>query len=148
MKQKLLLTMLVLSLSTLVSAQQIPLGSCGIVYIYDATGCRTKRTYFCNNGGSYPQRSTIRNAVLTNTVEVQPVNVLYPNPTTGVFNISFSSPLKNASISIRDVTGKIVQQTHAKGKTNTFNLYGLPSGLYFIKVLDSGKSIEMKVIKQ
>jgi hypothetical protein len=148
MRHKLLFTLLVLSLSNIVLAQQIPLGSCGIVYIYDATGCRTKRTYFCNNGGTYPQRPSAKNTAVNTTTEEQLVDILYPNPTTGIFNITFTSPLKNAIVSIFDATGKIARQTRAKGKTNTFNLFGLSSGVYFIKVLDNGKSIEMKVIKQ
>src|SRR5690348_2143948 len=83
-------------------AQQLPSGECGIVHVYDAAGNRTKRVYFCNNGTDpYPARKQT-DAVKT-TEEVQQVDALYPNPTTGKFFVTFSKALNKATVYIMDV---------------------------------------------
>ena len=33
-------------------AQEIPVGSCGLLMTYDAAGNRIKREYYCNNGSN------------------------------------------------------------------------------------------------
>ena len=97
MQNKTILTAIILLLSLSLSAQQIPVGSCGIANIYDAAGNRTKRTYFCNNGTNpYPQRPAgqqVATAELVKEIivtEFQEVDALYPNPTTGRFSVSFN----------------------------------------------------------
>ncbi len=54
---KKLLVALVIIFSTLEGiAQQLPIFDCGIVYVHDASGNRTKRVYFSNNTvDPYPQ---------------------------------------------------------------------------------------------
>jgi hypothetical protein len=48
MNKFILVFILMLSFERII-AQQIPVGICGIVYLYDANGARIKRVYFCNN---------------------------------------------------------------------------------------------------
>ena len=90
-----LVTLSMILLAANVTAQQLPLNTCGIVNIYDAAGNRTKRTFFCNNGAPYPTKIVATDAPL---MEFQPVDALYPNPTTGRFSVTFSKALKNAMI--------------------------------------------------
>ena len=83
------------------TAQQIPSGSCGIVNVYDANGARTKRVYFCNNGGTYPARLAKKDtafALQNETIEFAEVEALFPNPTTGRFTITFGAPLEGATV--------------------------------------------------
>lgn len=148
MKQTLMLSIIFLFFASAAIAQQIPLGSCGIVYIHDAAGNRTRRVYFCNNGGAYPQRPAKANTPSTVPSEVQFVTALYPNPTTGLFTINFSTSLKNAPVSIFDVNGKLIQQQRMTGNNQQFNLSGVSAGIYFIKIIEGKRTIEIKVIKE
>jgi hypothetical protein len=104
MKKRIILFVVIIFSAFTNIAQQIPVGSCGIVCVYDAAGNRTKRIYFCNNGiDPYP---TVPNKPKNNSeetaasIEIQQVDALYPNPTSGRFFITFSNTLSNASISI------------------------------------------------
>ncbi len=141
-------------------AQQIPFGSCGFVYIHDAAGNRTRRVYYCNNGTDpYPTKQNIDSTSFVNAntaftkqemrdIEFQPVDALYPNPTSGIFYINFSKALSNANISLVDVNGKTVQQYKACGIKLTCNLSVLPGGIYFVRIEENGQTISKKVIKQ
>ena len=81
-------------------------------------------------------------------MEIQPVNALYPNPTTGIFFIRFGKALVNANISITDNNGKAVMQYKATGFKLTCDLTSLAVGIYFVKIEDNGQLITKKVIKQ
>jgi len=137
--------------------QQIPVGSCGIVNIYDAAGNRTKRTYFCNNGTNpYPQRpagqstnaATATDPSAGSGSEFQEVDALYPNPTTGKFSVTFSNALDNATIQILDAGGKAIRQVKAKGNRIEFDLSAQASGVYYIRIKQSGRTIIKKIVKQ
>lgn len=136
------------------TAQQIPVGSCGIVHIYDAAGNRTKRLYYCNNGGTYPSRpannNNQQNPVTTKelkTGEFEEVVALYPDPTTGIFQITFSKQLKKAVISIYNTTGKLLQRFNAAGYSITCNISSLAAGGYIVKISENGSSISKNIIK-
>ncbi len=158
MKQRIFtLSIIVLVLSFESMAQQLPLGTCGIVNVYDDAGNRTKRVYFCNNGiDPYPMRNqqpaeNDKNPIVTKeaeTKEFQYVDALYPNPTTGQFFVIFSKNLSNASISILDNTGKTIAAFKASGNKVDFDLSPYASGMYYVRIEEDGKSITKKVIKQ
>ena len=159
MKKKIVFLMLTVFSALSGIAQQIPLGSCGIVYIHDIAGNRTRRLYYCNNGGPYPTFTNIDSTsvkqapdVFTkaelNNMEFQPVDALYPNPTSGIFYITFSKLLSNANITLVDMNGKTVQQYKASGLKLTCNLSALAAGIYFVKIEENGRIITKKVIKE
>jgi len=132
-------------------AQQLPANACGIVNVYDASGNRTKRVYFCNNGTSaYPARvseNRVEQSII-NPVEIQQVDALYPNPNTGRFSVSFNKPLQNAVVSVNDANGKTIQKFKASGSKIDFNLAFVATGIYFIVISDSNNIITKKVLKQ
>jgi hypothetical protein len=71
---------------------------------------------------------------------------LYPNPSPGIFNISFnSSQFDEAEVEVLDVTGKLVQKTISGNSNRTINLTDYPKGLYFVKV-KIGNSIAVKKV--
>lgn len=154
MNIKFILTSVVVLLSLSVFAQQIPLGSCGIVNIYDATGSRTKRVYFCNNGGAYPQgviKSQQQRAIIAaanETAAFQQIDAIYPNPTSGKFSVTFSKALDNSTVVILDELGKIIKQVRAKGYKADFDLSARNAGIYFVRITDKGGSITKKIVKQ
>lgn len=130
-------------------SQQIPVGTCGILYFYDATGCRTKRMYYCNNGGPYPQgRGAIVQTAENESAEFEEVDALFPNPTTGQFYVTFSKVLKGAAVNITDVSGKVITQFRASGNRILFDLSGKAAGVYYVRIEEEGKVISKKVVKQ
>ncbi len=153
MQNKIILTAIILLLSLSGFAQQILVGSCGIVNIYDAAGNRTKRVYFCNNGSDpYPQRPamqpTVNVAAMNNATDFQIVDALYPNPTSGRFSVSFSKALDKATIHILDASGKIISRVNAKGYKVDFDLSASAAGVYYVRIEENGKIITKKVVKQ
>jgi hypothetical protein len=127
-------------------AQQLPLNTCGIVNVYDASGNRIKRMYFCNNGNDpYPARMKEN---LNTTIEFQQVDALYPNPTSGKFSISFSRGLNDAAVSVSNGNGKVVMQFKASGNKVDFDLSAVAAGVYFVRVQDGENNISKKVMKQ
>lgn len=156
MNKKTVLTVFI-SLMTLFcfAQEQLPIGTCGIVNVYDAVGNRTKRVYFCNNGDPYPNsdpnvggRGTGITAASNETTEFQHIDALAPNPTTGKFSITFSKALKNAALSITDNNGKTISSFRASGNKVEFDLSKYPTGIYFVRIEEDGKSITKKVVKQ
>jgi Secretion system C-terminal sorting domain len=157
MNKQLVLLMVIIFSELEGFAQQLPVGACGIVYIHDAAGNRTKRLYFCNNGSPYPSkpgRVTIsaNQNLLTEeelkNAEFSEVVAIYPDPTNGIFQIGFSKALKNATISIIDLNGKVLQRFKATGSHITCNISNAASGEYFVRIDEDGKKITKKVIKQ
>lgn len=161
MKNKLIILTSALCFAATAIAQQLPFNTCGIVHIYDASGNRVKRIYFCNYGTDpYPakmQHSAIAVSLITDEkddtktpekMDFQQVDALYPNPTTGKFSVTFSKALQNAVINIADVTGKVIQQFNSSGYKIDFNLSSEAKGIYFIKINDDGNVIIKKVVKQ
>lgn len=155
MKKKISIITISLFLTMQGVAQQLPIGTCGIVNIYDAAGNRTKRVYFCNNGfDPYPSgpqmagRGTETIVEKNEIKEFQYVDALYPNPTTGKVFVTFSKSLLNASISIADNNGKIISQFKANGYKVDFDLSPFAAGMYYVRIEEDGKVITKKVIKQ
>jgi hypothetical protein len=74
---------------------------------------------------------------------------LYPNPTSNNITLQTNTELKNTSITLYDVTGKLIKQYNLKSffKTN-LDLSQLDNGIYFIEILHNGKSQMNKIIKQ
>ncbi|MDO4224749.1 MAG: DUF5074 domain-containing protein [Bergeyella zoohelcum] len=66
---------------------------------------------------------------------------VYPNPATDFIRVSSE---KEASISIFDLTGKLIKQGNTQGKT--FSVSALPKGLYLLKVEADGQVQTSKLI--
>ncbi len=146
-------------------AQQLPIGDCGIVYIHDAAGNRTRRIYFCNNGNDpYPTGTvpvvpaavspslsqTSREEILAKEAanfEVLAVDVLYPNPTSGVFTITFRNVLNDAIITVVDSNGKTVKKSITNGINFSCDLSALSAGNYFIRIQQGKQIITKKLVK-
>lgn len=149
--KKLILSIIVLwagfAASLKIEAQTLPSGSCGIVYTYDAAGNRTKREYVCNNSSGAILEMLAGDQKIQNDHIIQ-VDVLYPNPTSGKFSITFSKALRKASISLTDVNGKIIRRFYSSGNKVDFDLSSVASGIYFVTINDEGNIIRTKVEKQ
>ena len=160
MLKKIILSVFILLFTSKIFAQQIPVGMCGIVYIYDANGARVKRTYFCNNGTDpYPTARVPESLLVAASNEnienikeketsamFEKIDAIFPNPTTGYFSIAFSFKLINAKITISDAQGKLVYQTIGNGNNMQFDISQFASGIFYISI--NGKVITQTIIKQ
>jgi hypothetical protein len=74
---------------------------------------------------------------------------LYPNPTSNHFTLQFDQPINNATITIRDLTGK---EVFAKAQVNgtEINIGGLAlrGGLYFVQVISEESASTLELIVQ
>ena len=142
-----ILTFFLLSLKFIISAQSIPIGQCGLQYIYDATGNLVSREYVCNNMQAVEKKdNTLKEQ--GNNVIVQQIDALYPNPTTGKFSVRFSIPLEDAVVRILDLNGRVLQQFKVSGALINCNLGSSASGTYYVQVLDKNTNVFQKVLKQ
>ena len=81
---------------------------------------------------------------MLNTISV------YPNPTSGLFNISTSNAnFTQLTISVLDIQGKEVYNTSDKNNSNNYNkeinLDGLAKGIYYIK-LNTGNAVKVQKV--
>jgi len=72
---------------------------------------------------------------------------LFPNPASNYITIQSASAIDRNSCFISDVLGKKIPCSW-QGTTNTLNISGLTSGVYFIHFMENGKVISLKFVKQ
>ncbi|MFO0478056.1 MAG: T9SS type A sorting domain-containing protein, partial [Bacteroidota bacterium] len=74
---------------------------------------------------------------------------IYPNPAKNQITISTAASLKNASVSIFDMTGRLVhEKNNLEGKSNVIDISNYDSGIYFFEINQSNEFIRAKVIKE
>lgn len=83
--------------------------------------------------------------VQENMNTLQSVSV-YPNPTKGLVFIESETELEK-SISICDVTGKLVYTEKVKDKKHHLNLSEYSNGMYFLKITTTNGTREFKIMK-
>ncbi len=96
------------------------------------------------------------NEVVPGVSEIHPLELqnakVFPNPTDGVFALSFQAESGPVSISIADVNGKVVYQEKNDNATGSYNrdidLKGLPLGNYVISVRQGDKVFTQQISKQ
>ncbi|MBL0032718.1 MAG: T9SS type A sorting domain-containing protein [Bacteroidetes bacterium] len=85
--------------------------------------------------------------------DISSLNILdvYPNPSTGAFEISFlSQGIQKVKIELYDIVGKVIKantnlSTNGLNKI-AFNSYELSSGMYMLKLTDNSKSVAKIVL--
>ncbi|MFZ4521273.1 MAG: choice-of-anchor V domain-containing protein [Bacteroidales bacterium] len=76
---------------------------------------------------------------------------IYPNPTTGIFNLEFTQDKTdvNAKVEVYDLQGgKILSTTVSGERKHSLSIEGKPFGCYFIRVISNDKAETVKIIKQ
>ncbi len=74
---------------------------------------------------------------------------LYPNPANDLVNLSFKKTIKNAGITITDITGKhVYSMKNVTGQEFLLPIEGLKKGIYFIQVQNADKLYNIKLIKE
>jgi len=73
---------------------------------------------------------------------------LFPNPTTGEFQLVFSLPV-SATITLMDVQGKMIEsRLVSDGKMERFSLVSVESGIYFVRIESKGEFVLKKIVKE
>ena len=72
--------------------------------------------------------------------------LLYPNPTTGEFTISFKGEEGEKVITISDISGKIVYSTHVDTDSALIDMNGFASGIYYVRVTTESHAESLQVI--
>lgn len=73
---------------------------------------------------------------------------IWPNPTEGVINLKYSSFWVNSTLSIYDISGKIILKNILNKFSNQISLSRLPKGTYSIVIRKDGKVINQKIVLQ
>ena len=71
---------------------------------------------------------------------------IYPNPTTGIINLTGSQNLSGLNLQITDITGKTIYTTMGHGPLQ-IDISNQPAGIYFIKIQTEHEIIIKKIIK-
>ncbi len=79
-----------------------------------------------------------------NVLAVSAHTVIYPNPTNGILYVDIAEPVLN--IDIFDITGKKVKVILSPD--NSFDISGLASGVYLIKIRTETRSVTQQMIKK
>jgi hypothetical protein len=73
---------------------------------------------------------------------------IYPNPSTGKFNVNTKETMiGKTEVTLYNVLGAKVynQRIEMNGKTAEINAEGLPSGIYLLQLINSGKQYTQRV---
>jgi len=118
-------------------------------WIYNSSAAPVSGLEIFENGdsvvfvdGNFQFSTFIRNAAFKHGETASTGNIhmtqfsVFPNPSTGIFNISTTEPV---NVNIVDVTGKTVYKADALDNNAIINLSSLQSGIYLMQV--SGESI-------
>ena len=84
-------------------------------------------------------------------VEVDVLNI-YPNPTEGVFELSFRTAAGPLSVAVTDVNGKVVYNENNENPDGFYkkeiDLKGMPQGNYIISVTQGERVFTQQISKQ
>ena len=74
---------------------------------------------------------------------------IYPNPSTGTFNLNLPVSVKSYNLCVRNLLGEFVLKKQVSGITTSFDLSDYANGLYLVQVMDGNESIRtLKLIKR
>ena len=73
---------------------------------------------------------------------------VYPNPATDVLNFTNTKNVSLSSISINDITGKVVYESNGTVPENSIAISNLQQGVYFVKFTSDSKTYVKKFVKQ
>lgn len=118
-----------------------------------AIATATNQAYTVTSNGSYAVMITLNNCSKTSTcTSITTVGMqhlaatnevkIYPNPTTGVVNISLKDADKAAHVKIVNSIGQVVHQSTISKDNNQINIQHYNAGLYFIQI-DNNKPVRL-----
>ncbi len=120
-------------------------------YHYDTNGNRTGR-HLNGQKSAYVNFPAQENDIkpLEKLSEFESSIKIYPNPTRGIIKISienFKDPIKG-ELSIYNLNGTTLKQFRLNGPLTEIDVNDLPDGIFVIRLLMNGNSLDYKIIKQ
>ncbi|MES2573368.1 MAG: T9SS type A sorting domain-containing protein [Bacteroidota bacterium] len=73
---------------------------------------------------------------------------IYPNPSTGIFNINSNQNIENTSIKVFDLNGRIVHQSKKNTENKVLDLTNFQNGIYILNIENGAYNYSQKIIKQ
>jgi sugar lactone lactonase YvrE len=123
------------SVLTTVTPQGEAINNYSYLHTTPAIGSNYYRIKIINDDGSFSY-SNIVPIDIQNDITA----TIYPNPATD--NIVITLPNANKSVvNIYSSTGSLVKTTTVYSITNTVDIHNLPSGIYFINVIENGATV-------
>ncbi len=117
------------------------------VYTYwdesPVAGTNYYRLKLVNRDGSYFYSEVVE-ATVTGAFTVN----AYPNPVDQILHIAVTGRADNATVSLTDVTGKVIRTIAIEEDKTQISMSGLAQGVYFIRYADDARSETIKVNKQ
>ena len=97
-------------------------------------------------GGPNPEQPVRSVQVLENALQRN--IVVYPNPSTDLFNLKVPASTRNYTVEVTDLTGKVVKQQFVANNTGAaqLNLSGAAKGIYILKITFEGNVATRKLI--
>ncbi len=93
--------------------------------------------------GTFSKDFVISIGDVTSVNELQNSYNIYPNPTTGIFNLN---TVENINVEITDITGKTIYSSDVNSKTTKIDISAQPKGIYFLKIKSDSQTISEKII--
>lgn len=147
-----------LLLLTMISVNSYSQSSDTVKYSYNNSGSRLSRIIIRReNGGKGMQQSEwqkkdpkeeIKSETLSDQIGKNTI-IIYPNPATGDITVEINGLEENTGdiIYLYDQMGRLVQTYSEVTFSNTLNLSGLPSGIYFMVIKLKNRISKWSIIK-
>lgn len=123
-----------------------------VTFGYDANGNRISREIFMKKVDENGKNVEADNGFLSEATDViSSVEVgLYPNPTTGKFNVSVKRDETNAPLHLilLTPTGVVLTDETLNSDFVELDLSGKAAGIYFLKLVANGESHTWKIVKK
>lgn len=114
-------------------------GSFSITYTYtDINSCQA----------SMAQNIVVEVCTSVGSTSNDMITKMFPNPTTGVLNIEVNNRNKNYELYLTDVTGRELYKTTSDKKSFALNMEEYSNGVYFIRLVSEGLTINKRIVKE
>ena len=86
-------------------------------------------------------------SVIENGLGLSPM--IFPNPFSGVFNLSVGTRIDNYVVYVTDLLGKLIYQSQNNQQSQIqIDLSEYPKGVYFVKVISGESSAVLKILQE
>ncbi|RQO31433.1 hypothetical protein DBR32_05585 [Taibaiella sp. KBW10] len=127
-------------------------GAEGVLYI-DSASSPTGKPYVIlanevSSSLSIFEIKPIATPTATEGVDQHTFCYAFPNPATATVNLLVEGIVKQATIQVLSIEGKVQQQLKTNSNNTVIDMQALPAGAYFIKYTDGARTGTVKVQKQ